>query len=305
VKDYFILKRKIVSDSLYFLERFSKHSAWLDMIYLANWDTGEVKQGLDIIILKRGEFCHSENYLCSRWKWSKGKVRRFLNWCIKDERLTIRQIVTRSSHRRNVVRLVNYNKHQFPIADNDNKDDNKDDKQDSKETNNKPNNKSNKVVIEEVLNHLNKLTGKNFKSSTKDYQRTISARLSEGYSLDDFKKVTELKFNEWKNDTKFSKFLRPATLYCAKHFDSYLNSDNPQKSLQENSFQNLYNSELVRDNSMKIARKIFKVGLVDLTQENARIYFEESIPRTWRDDEDIKNAYNEYLNTQDNKEANL
>lgn len=304
MKDYFIIKRKIVSDSLYFLERFSKHSAWLDMIYLANWDTGEVKQGLDIIILKRGEFCHSENYLCRRWKWSKGKVRRFINWCIKDERLTVRQIVTGSSQRRNVIQLVNYNKHQFPVPDNDNLDDNKVDNQDSKETNNKPNNKPNKDVISEVLNDLNKLTGKNFRSSTKDYQRTISARLSEGYSLEDFKKVNELKYNEWKNDTKFSKFLRPATLYCAKHFDSYLNSDNPQ-SLQEDSFQSLYNSDLVRENSMKTARKIFRVALKGLNLEDAKKYFEKEISFGWRNDDGIKNAYEEHLNSIGDKEGNI
>ena len=56
---------------------------------------------------------------------------------------------------------------------------------------------------------------------------------------------------------------------------------------------------------MKTARKIFRVGLNDLTPEKARIYYEESISQKWRDDDGIKNAYNEYLNLHDNKEANI
>ena len=54
-KDYFILKRSIVTDQLYFLEKFSKFQAWQDLIYLANWDTGSVKQGFDVINHERGE----------------------------------------------------------------------------------------------------------------------------------------------------------------------------------------------------------------------------------------------------------
>ena len=54
-KEYFILKRSIVTDQLYFLEKISKFQAWQDLIYLANWDTGSVKQGFDIINLERGE----------------------------------------------------------------------------------------------------------------------------------------------------------------------------------------------------------------------------------------------------------
>ena len=226
-KDYFILKRSIVTDQLYFLEKFSKFQAWQDLIYLANWDTGSVKQGFDIINLERGELCHAEDYLCQRWRWSKGKVRRFLNWCVKDERLTIRQIVTGSNQRRNVVKLVNYDKHQIPLKYSSNTLDNTDSNQDSNQTNNNPNNKPNKSnIVEEILNDLNRLTGKNFRHTTKDYVKTINARLNEGYTLEDFKKVNKTKFEEWKHDAQFSRFLRPATLYCAKHFYIYLNTDN-------------------------------------------------------------------------------
>lgn len=48
-----------------------------------------------------------------------------------------------------------------------------------------------------------------------------SLGLSEGYTLDDFKKVVDLKFDEWKA-TDMSKYIRPETLFGNK-FDGYLN----------------------------------------------------------------------------------
>ena len=306
-KDYFILKRSIVTDQLYFLEKFSKFQAWQDLIYLANWDTGSVKQGFDIINLERGELCHAEDYLCQRWRWSKGKVRRFLNWCVKDERLTIRQIVTGSNQRRNVVKLVNYDKHQIPLKYSSNTLDNTDSNQDSNQTNNNPNNKPNKSnIVEEILNDLNRLTGKNFRHTTKDFVKTINARLNEGYTLEDFKKVNKTKFEEWKHDAQFSRFLRPATLYCAKHFDTYLNTDNRKKStynqIDEESFNSLYNSEMIIENSKKNQLKAFKVGLQGLNREDSIKYFEKETPLSWRQNDLIKNAYKKHLNALSEKE---
>ena len=306
-KDYFILKRSIVTDQLYFLEKFSKFQAWQDLIYLANWDTGSVKQGFDIINLERGELCHAEDYLCQRWRWSKGKVRRFLNWCVKDERLTIRQIVTGSNQRRNVVKLVNYDKHQIPLKYSSNTLDNTDSNQDSNQTNNNPNNKPNKSnIVEEILNDLNRLTGKNFRHTTKDYVKTINARLNEGYTLEDFKKVNKTKFEEWKHDAQFSRFLRPATLYCAKHFDTYLNTDNSKKftynQIDEDSFSSLYNSELIIEKSKKNQLRAFKVGLQGLNREKSVEYFEKDTPLSWRQNDLIKNAYKKHLKSLSEKE---
>ena len=264
------------------------------MIYLANWDTGEVKQGLDIITLKRGEFCHSENYLCKRWKWSKGRVRRFIKWCQKDERCSIRRTITRTGQYRNVIQLVNYNKHQLPLKNGDNQVDNQVDTQDDTQTNNKPNNKPNNNIYEKIINDLNRLTGKNFKSTTKDYQKTISARMAEGYSVDDFLKVNNLKCLEWKNNPTYSKFLRPATLYCAKHFDTYLNGGVVQ-NIVNNGFTELYHSTLIKENSMKNVRSVVKQALKTMNREKAENYW-NTISKEWRDDKVVKELFDSILN---------
>jgi hypothetical protein len=50
----------------------------------------------------------------------------------------------------------------------------------------------------------------------------ISARLCEGFTVDDFKAVINLKYSTWQNDAKMSGYLRPITLFCPKHFESYV-----------------------------------------------------------------------------------
>ena len=49
------------------------------------------------------------------------------------------------------------------------------------------------------------------------------ARFAEGHTLEDFMTVIDKKYEQWGRDPKMSKFLRPETLFCASHFESYLN----------------------------------------------------------------------------------
>ncbi|EGQ3375399.1 conserved phage C-terminal domain-containing protein [Staphylococcus pseudintermedius] len=73
----------------------------------------------------------------------------------------------------------------------------------------------------DVIDYLNKQTGKQYKSTTKKNQTVIRARTDEGFTLDDFKKVIDNKVSEWKG-TDMEKYLRPETLFGTK-FEGYLN----------------------------------------------------------------------------------
>ncbi|WP_432368730.1 conserved phage C-terminal domain-containing protein [Staphylococcus chromogenes] len=73
----------------------------------------------------------------------------------------------------------------------------------------------------DVIDYLNKQTGKQYKSTTKKNQTVIRARSDEGFNLDDFKKVIDNKVAEWKG-TDMEKYLRPETLFGTK-FEGYLN----------------------------------------------------------------------------------
>lgn len=80
--------------------------------------------------------------------------------------------------------------------------------------------------IEEIIGYLNQKTGKAFKVSAMQNRRPIHARLDEGYTLDDFRKVIDTKAAEWLN-TEFDAYLRPPTLFSTK-FEGYL-MQNPAK----------------------------------------------------------------------------
>jgi uncharacterized phage protein (TIGR02220 family) len=81
----------------------------------------------------------------------------------------------------------------------------------------------------EIIRHLNKKSGRSFKSTTKATQRLINARLHEGFTVKDFKAVHDKKIQQWIDDSKMRKYIRPETLYAASHFESYLNEPWPEK----------------------------------------------------------------------------
>lgn len=78
-----------------------------------------------------------------------------------------------------------------------------------------------------VIDYLNRKASTNYRSTTKNTQSFINARVREGYTVEDFKKVIDSKSKEWLN-TDFEKYLRPATLFGTK-FENYLNEANKKE----------------------------------------------------------------------------
>lgn len=78
-------------------------------------------------------------------------------------------------------------------------------------------------TFKEIIDYLNKKAGTRFRDSSAATKRHLSARLNEGFTLDDFKKVIDVKCEQWLNDKKMKSYLRPETLFNASHFESYLN----------------------------------------------------------------------------------
>ena len=84
------------------------------------------------------------------------------------------------------------------------------------------------VPYQEILDYLNSKVGTSYRASSKTTQRLIKARSNEGFEVEDFKKVIDIKVAAWKNDPKMSQYLRPATLFGTK-FESYLNEPMPTR----------------------------------------------------------------------------
>ncbi|MFT4446322.1 conserved phage C-terminal domain-containing protein [Bacillus subtilis] len=73
-----------------------------------------------------------------------------------------------------------------------------------------------------IIDLLNKVSGKNYRSATQKTRSLIKARWNEGFRFNDFKHVILVKTQEWLNDPEMNKFIRPETLFGTK-FENYLN----------------------------------------------------------------------------------
>ena len=81
---------------------------------------------------------------------------------------------------------------------------------------------TNNLIIKDIVEYLNRKAGTAYRATTPATQKHINARLKEGYTLDDFKKVIDNKVADWKG-TEMEQYLRPKTLF-GTNFESYLNA---------------------------------------------------------------------------------
>lgn len=77
--------------------------------------------------------------------------------------------------------------------------------------------------LTEIIDHLNLRTRKSYKTSSRKTSALIKARMNEGFTVDDFKRVIDNQTVKWLNDPKMCEYLRPETLFGTK-FESYLNA---------------------------------------------------------------------------------
>lgn len=84
-------------------------------------------------------------------------------------------------------------------------------------------------IRNKVITHLNEVCGTKYRPNVKNTAGHISARLDEGFVLEDFIAVIDLKAKEWLDNAEMAKYLRPETLFSTK-FERYLNEAMRTKS---------------------------------------------------------------------------
>ena len=77
-------------------------------------------------------------------------------------------------------------------------------------------------IYKNIIDYLNEQIGTHYRPTNKTTQKHINARLTEGYSLIEFKIVIDKMCAKWKG-TDMEQYLRPETLFGTK-FESYLNA---------------------------------------------------------------------------------
>ena len=80
--------------------------------------------------------------------------------------------------------------------------------------------KTKRQQAEEVIAFLNEKAGRCYKPTQVNLD-FILGRFKEGYTIEECRAVIAMKVREWRYDDKMCKYLRPATLFNRKLFNSY------------------------------------------------------------------------------------
>lgn len=97
------LHRQIMEHPDYFCEPFTRIMAWIDLLMLANHRGVHIRVRGNKVEVKRGETAIAQENLASRWKWSRGKVKRYLNELENDH-----WIIQQKSSVINTISIINY-----------------------------------------------------------------------------------------------------------------------------------------------------------------------------------------------------
>lgn len=99
--------RKVMGEYGYFSQEFCKNMAWIDLLMITNYAPGTIhKRGIPVE-LKRGDLGWSQEELAKRWRWSRGKVIRFIS-----ELETKGWIVQQGNNVTTCITIVDYEKYQ-------------------------------------------------------------------------------------------------------------------------------------------------------------------------------------------------
>jgi uncharacterized phage protein (TIGR02220 family) len=232
---------------------------WFEMLFRARYSTEPVTKLVygQLITLNRGEFIFGRQSWSERLGISEQRLRTLIKRLVQDNMIEL----VKRYNKFTIYKVVNYEKYnpqgdQHEILENQYLEGNNNQQNNQQSTTKQPStnhqlttkeesnkdkkdNKDNKVnnIYTPIINYLNEKANKNFKPSTKKTQSLINARIKEGFTLDDFKKVIDIKCSQWLG-TEMEKYLRPETLFGTK-FEGYLNEKMKQtRDIKEGNIPN-------------------------------------------------------------------
>lgn len=107
--------------------------------------------------------------------------------------------------------------------------------------------------VTQIIEYLNQKTGQKYRHTTKSTISHINARISEGFTIEDFKKVIDTKVADWAG-SDWSRFLRPETLFGTK-FEGYLNQNPKQATTIDKWAESCNRAAKERQDWMNTAKK--------------------------------------------------
>lgn len=93
------------------------------------------------------------------------------------------------------------------------------------------------IPFGEIIDYLNDKANRRYRPSTPKTREHIRARWNDGYRLDDFRRVIDVKVADWLGDEKMDQYLCPDTLFGVK-FEKYLNQPMPRSAARKQALIN-------------------------------------------------------------------
>lgn len=90
-----------------FDEPFDRRSAWIDLLYMANFIENKTIIDGKLVNVERGQTITSTRKLAERWKWSRTKVTGFLEMLESDNMIKLEK-----DTKKTVITIVNYSNFQ-------------------------------------------------------------------------------------------------------------------------------------------------------------------------------------------------
>lgn len=110
--------RRLFGSDLWLCEAFTRGQAWVDLIGLASHkDRVMLIRGIEISV-KRGQVAWSKVNLAKRWKWSRGKLERFLKKLFLEHQIT-QEPAHQNSDVTTLITIINYDMYQVCDAPNE------------------------------------------------------------------------------------------------------------------------------------------------------------------------------------------
>lgn len=102
------LHRQLQENPIWYAEPFTRGQAWVELLMDANHDENSFIVRGNTVVVPRGFIGKSEDTFARKWKWSRGKVRRFIKYLE-----TVQQVVHHKNPVLSLIEVVNYNQYQF------------------------------------------------------------------------------------------------------------------------------------------------------------------------------------------------
>ncbi len=236
---YFKISRKLFDNEIWTSEPFTRGQAWVDLIGLANHKKSFIMVRGIKIELERGDVGWSIFNLAKRWKWSRGKVYRFLELLENEKQIAQKRNNKTDIKLTTVITLINYNLYQSKKQQNGHQTDIKRTSNRTLTINDK-NDKNEKNTVgvatnieisnnqKEIISCWNNAYGKNYKPSL-DLENNISYWLKK-FTLPEIK--TAIKNIKYLYSQEFWRNMRPSLFFRqrnklgeADYIETALNTD--------------------------------------------------------------------------------